>query len=204
MSTNASVPVQDDSEAGKQRMIMSAFPTLLEKTEKQAAILLGIVNRLEDLMGENRSATEGTDIPSDVRKKAADTALTALRQLDNMMDDMQRWNAEGCQLEKVYTKYLSTATDLADSHLIRTRQDTMPHVRYDARVYRVGENDWIACFVQGKNEYALGRGRTAYDALSDFDQHFIKGFETKGLPSRRLEEPSRAKKKPSARRTLKK
>lgn len=197
MSTTASVPVPSDSESTRQQQILTAFPTLLEKTEKQMAILLGIVNRLEDLISEDTSSDGGTEFPEEVRKKAIGTTLMALHQIDNSIEDMKRWSAEGDALELTYKRYLNTAADLADSHLIRTRQDTLPHVRYSAKLYRVDTNSWVACFTQGRDEYLLGQGPTAYDALKDFDLRFLKGFDPKSLPVV-------AKKKSSPRKVLKK
>lgn len=209
MSSTASVPVPSDSESTRQQQIMTAFPTLLEKTEKQMAILLGIVNRLEDIISEDNSSDGGPEFPEEVRKKAIGTTLMALHQIDNSIEDMKRWSAEGDALEQTYKRYLNTAADLADSHLIRTRQDTMPHVRYSAKLYRLDINDWMACLVSGKDELPLGRGPTAADAYRDFDLRFLKGFDPANLrgSSEEIEEEATVvvpKKRKSPRKALKK
>ncbi len=198
MSTTASVPIPSDSESSRQQQILTAFPTLLEKTEKQMGILLGTVNRLEDLVCENKSISEGSEVPPEVRKKAIETTILALHQIDIVIDDMKRWNADEGALETTYKRYLNTAADFADANLIHKRQDSLPHIRYKAKLYRVEINDWIACYVEGKTEHAIGRGPTVSDALKDFDVHFLKGFEPVKLPAvtpKRKSSPRKALKK---------
>jgi len=207
MSSTASVPVPSDSESTNQQRILTAFPTLLEKTEKQLAILLGIVNRLGDHVYDSDDR-EAVVMPEEIRKKAIGTTLMALHQIDNAIEDMKRWNAEGDALETTYKRYLNTAADLADSHLIRTRQDTLPHVRYNTKLYRLDVNDWMACLVSGKDELPLGRGPTAADAFRDFDLRFLKGFDPANLKgsTEEIEEEAAAvaPKKKSPRKALKK
>lgn len=183
MAQTSTAQFPADSEGQKHATLMAVFPTFLEKTEKQLAMLTGIVNRLEDIMVRKSTlGGETVEFPEEVVKTATDVSVKALHQVDNIIDDMVRWTISPDRLENIYEKYLTRSVDLQESMLVRSKISCFPHIVYGAEVFQIGENEWAAVMNSGKDAYVMGKGATAYDALRDFDACFLNGQVIKDTP----------------------
>ena len=166
-----------DFERDKLASVQAVFPTKLETTERQLVILTGVINRLEDVMVKKTSLGEGSvEFPEELVKKATDVSIQALHQVEEIMNDMCRWNLQTTPMEDLYRRYLGRAVDIQEAQLTHAKVSCFPHMLHNAEVYQVADTEWVATLGTGKNEYVLGRGTTAYDALRDFDHKFLNGY----------------------------
>lgn len=180
MPSKAAVPIQSDNQGAREQQAITIFPTLIERTERQVEMLMTIIDGLDNHCFKAPEGSTGwQDCPPELAKAAISTSVSALAQLDNIIDDMSRWDGSGGLLEQSYGRYLETAARLSEAHMFNVSQSTLPHVRYGATVLRVDVNDWIAVLGAGTNKEVLGRGPTVHDALRDFDKKFLQGFDPK-------------------------
>jgi hypothetical protein len=156
----------------------AAFPTVLEKTDVQLRMLMGVYRGMEEVMSSSDRA-DYNQYPNDVVQKASGTAIMALHQIDNILDDPRRWSVDESDLEKNYTACLKSAAAITDAQVIRAKLDSMPHVRHGARLARVGLNDWVAVLGTGDGQQVLGRGPSPQAALDAFDRVFLQGIDPK-------------------------
>lgn len=196
MPSKARIPIRPDVRGANESHAETIFPTLIERTERQVDMLLSIVDCLENhcfKAPENPTRESNwQECSPELAKKAEATAIAALGQLDNIIDDMSRWDAAGGALEQTYTRYLENAARLSEASALNAQQSTLPHARYGCSLIRVDLNDWVAVLGSGTKEQVMGRGPTAYDALKDFDRKFLQGFD----PASKivtLEYPTKAK-----------
>lgn len=200
MSSKVRIPITTDNQGAREQQASTIFPTLIERTERHVALLLAIVSGLE---AQCFTVPEGSqDLQTcdpELAKKALATASLALGQLDNIVEDMSRWDASGGALEQSYGRYLETAAKLSETHLFSVAQSVLPHVRYKATLLRVDVNDWVALIGAGTNREIIGRGPTVHDALRDFDKNFLHGFD----PSENVVELARVPKQKPVKKSSK-
>lgn len=199
MPSKARIPIQADNQGAREQQAQTIFPTLIERTERQVDMLLSIVDGLENCSFKGREGSDETrwsDCSPELMAKATQTTINALSQLDNIIDDMSRWNADGGLLEQSYGRYLESAAKLSEVNLLNAQQSTRPHARYGCSLVRIDLNDWVAVLGAGTKEQVMGRGPTAYDALHDFDKKFLQGFDPSSKIER-LQYPTKSKPKTS-------
>jgi len=204
MPSKARIPIRPDNQGAREAHAETIFPTLIERTERQVDMLLSVVDCLENhcfKSPENPTRESNwQECSPELAKKAEATAIMALGQIDNIIEDMSRWNAAGGALEQSYARYLENAARLSEASMLNAQQSTLPHARYGCHLIRVDLNDWVAVLGSGTNEQVMGRGPTAYDALNDFDKKFLQGFDpaSKMLT---LAQPAKAKTVKKSRKT---
>jgi len=179
MPSKAQIPIRTDNQGAREHQALTIFPTLIERTERQVDVLLTVLDKLENFTFKGREDDKASwsDCAPELAAKATSTSLHALSQLDNILDDMSRWDSSGGALEQSYNRYLENAAKASEASLFHVAQSNAPHIRHKAVLVRVDLNDWVSVIGAGTNQQVLGRGPTPYDALRDFDEKFLHGFD---------------------------
>lgn len=157
---------------------------LLEKTGTQLEMLCETLYRVQQIASEPRSVSEGYEHPEELRKKASDSAIRILHQIDNIVEDMPRWGNQQSALEKHYTAMIHASAEAQQAVAFKAQMDSLPHARFNVHLREVGGN-WGAYLVQNGAATLIGAGRTPQLALNDFDMNFIEGAEAQEKPRKK-------------------
>jgi hypothetical protein len=157
---------------------------LLEKTGAQLGILCDTLNRVQQICSEPRGVAEGYEHPEELRKKAADTSIRILHQIDNIVEDMPRWGNAPSALEKHYTAMIHASAEAQQAVAFKAQMDSLPHARFNVHLHEA-EGKWGAYLVQNGGATLLGAGVTPQLALNDFDMNFIEGAEAQKKPRKK-------------------
>jgi hypothetical protein len=148
---------------------------LLEKTGSQLEMLCETLNQVQRIASEPRGVAEGYEHPEELRKKAADSAIRILHQIDNIVEDMPRWGNQASQLEKHYTAMIRASAEAQDAVAFKAQMDSLPHARVNVHLHQSEEGRWGAYLVQNGGATLMGSGSSPQLALNDFDLNFIDG-----------------------------
>lgn len=176
----------DDGDEPKR--VQTTILTPLEKTERQLALLCRTFGSVAQYAGDSKSM-EGMDVPVELQKKATDTCIKALYQIDNLLDDMPRWSIGHSVVEKHYAHLLEHAANLQEAQAMKARLETLPSSRLPVHLHEYSEGRWGAYLVQHGKAVLVGSGPTINDALNDFNLKALEG-----------EKPSRQRKKKAPRK----
>lgn len=152
-----------------------AIHNALERTERQLSMLGRMLNTVAELASDNKSPTEGREVPLELRKKAEDSAIRLLHQIDNLTEDMQRWQGGPTPLEKQYEGLLEATAELQKASAFEAQIKCLPSARYGAHLHEYAEGRWGAYLVQRGEAKLLGSGSTPQEAVNAFDRAFVKG-----------------------------
>lgn len=165
-------------------------PSVLDRTERQVQMLVGVVQALQ---GHTISFTEPGDtkaIAEGVERKAAETTVAALHQLDNILDDQTRWGLERDPYDRAFEDMLDQNRRLVRLQTRELAARLRPSARLGAVLVPDGTGMWTA--VLPETGETLGRGTTPARALQDFDRSF---FRLKALSEREKKAPTRRRRK---------
>jgi hypothetical protein len=171
--TTAQIPSSDKTPA-KLRI-----ENLLEKTGAQLSMLCETLIRVQQIASEPRSVSEGYEHPEELRKKASDTSIRILHQIDNLVEDMPRWGSAPSALEKHYTEMIEAAAESQQAAAFKAQLDSLPHARCNVHLRQNSDGLWEAYLVQSGAAVRMGVGESPQLALNDFDLNFIEGEKQK-------------------------
>lgn len=150
-----------------QRMSAAAYttPNRLDKTTVQVRNLLEIVDHLKDFTAPHTSSDFGKT--AEPHKEAVEAALKttslALAQLDNIIDDMSRWNLSSDPLEDLHGR-------LVETQIGGLEHARKPSTRYLPALVRLQNGRWGAVLAQSGE--LIATGVNPGDALRAFDEAF--------------------------------
>lgn len=177
-----------------------SIENILERTKAQLSMLQSALSLTADIAVESKSPTEGEEVPKELRDKASDSSIRILHQIDNIVEDMQRWGNVTSQIEKSYVKLIGAAAETQEALAIKAKLDTLPHARHDVHLRESEPGLWEAYLVQHGQAVKMGHGPTAQDALTEFDRLFLVGEQEKKAvgPKQKKAVKPKAKKDPQA------
>lgn len=158
---------------------------LIEKTGTQLEMLCETLNRVQQIASEPRSVSEGYEHPEDLRKKAADSAIRILHQIDNIVEDMPRWGSQPSKLEQHYADMIAASAEAQEAVAFKAQMDSLPHARVNVHLHEVSKGRWGAYLVQNGSATLMGAGTSPQLALNDFDLNFIEGEEALKKPKKK-------------------
>ncbi len=182
----------DSPEHHKSSAASYTAPNRLEKTAVQTRTLLEIVGALKDFTAPAASSDFGktAEPHAEVVKAAVKTTELALAQLDNIIDDMARWNLAPDPLEQVHEK-------LVENQIAGLQAARKPSNRYLPALAQLQSGKWAAVLPQSGE--IIGTGETPGDALRAFDDAFeALTLSAKGKVARGAEIPPDAPPAPPA------
>lgn len=165
---------------------------LLERTERQLTMLGRMLNTVSELAEDNKSLSEGTERPPELKKKAEDSALRILHQIDNLIEDMPRWGSAPSAMEKHYTDLLKATAEMQRAKAFEAQIKSLPSSRHPLHLHEYSEGRWGAYLVQHGEARLLGSGRSPQEAINAFDRNFIEPEEAEKVENK----PRQTKKKP--------
>lgn len=158
-----------------------------DPTVSQIGTLLAIVGVTKEYLIVPTEVSSTREIHPDARAAAASSCVMAFGQLDNILNDMSRWqggagNLEKCRRELI-TEHTRTAKLLAQAHSEARR----PSVLLSPALLPQEDGTWSAVMLE--SGVTLGRGVTPEKALEDFDKNFVTARKqqevVEGRPKRR-------------------
>lgn len=183
-----------------QRHSMAGYttPNRLDKTTVQVRNLLEIIASLKDFTAPEPSPLNSPSPHPEVVAASVKTTEMALSQLDNIIEDMSRWNLSTDPLETVHER-------LVEAQIRNLEQSRKPSTRYMPAIARLSSGRWAAIMAQSGE--VIATGDTPGDALKAFDEAFdavllsAQGKLARGAPF--PEEQPPAEQKPVRRRRKK-
>lgn len=187
-----------DSGAGKLAAFQS--PSDLEKTQIQLSSLLTCVQALKDFTIHHESSGESSLPGSSVTKKvdadllaaANKTTIMLLHQIDNIVEDMSRWNLAEGALERAHVELLQANAKLMQLGAEEVALRQRPSGRINPSLVSHG-GQWLALLPDSGDP--LGSGPSPQAALDDFDKNFLRIYNnakqrlTKAVRKPRKENP---------------
>ena len=152
------------------------FDNVLDKTEKHLAMLCRAFGSIAQYSGESK-ALDGMEIPEELKKKATDSCVQLLHQVDNVVNDMARWTLAPSVVEKHYAEALRHAAALTEAQTMQARIATLPSSRLPMHLHQYAEGRWGAYLVQNGAATLIGSGKTIQDAINDFDMNVLEAPE---------------------------
>ena len=134
-----------------------------------------MLNTVAELAGDNKSISEGTDMPADVKKKASDSVERLLHQIDNVVEDMPRWSSAASRMEQHYETLLNATAELQKASAFEAQIKCLPSSRHSVHLHESEEGLWGAYLVQNGAATLVGSGSSPQDALHSFDRNFVGG-----------------------------
>lgn len=158
--------------------VASVFHSLdpLERTSVQIKQLRAMAEIAGPFVAQTRNPVEGADVHPDVYKKAADTVVMILHQIDTLVNDQPRWAASGGESEEAAKKMLEAEHQRAVAETERNREAVRPFFFLKAKLFRTPGGAFLAI---NDTESVHAHGATAEEAVRNFDQAF---FELRHLP----------------------
>jgi len=176
--SNSNIP-QPDGSPSSSPLLKFDVPSATEQTVSQVNCLLRVVEEVGAFTVEDNDPVDGTDNDVEVQKKASDTVVQALHQLDNILNDAGRWTVRRSESEMAHTDYLMASTRFQE---VLTREARRPFRRLQAEVGQLRSNKgWVACLQQAGMHPLMAAGRTPEAAMRAFDRLIEEGFETFNL-----------------------
>lgn len=141
-------------------------PNRLDKTTVQVRNLLEIVDHLKDFTAPHTSSDFGKT--AEPNKEAVDAAVKtttmALAQLDNIIEDMARWNLSSDPLEDLHGR-------LVETQITNLEHARKPSFRYMPALAELQDGRWGAFLPQTGGLIAVGDDPGS--ALRAFDEAFV-------------------------------
>jgi len=154
-----------------QRGVSAIFHSLdpLERTGAQIQLLRNVIESAGAFVFENNHPVEGRAVNADVARASAHTIELALSQLNNIVDDQQRWMSTGGEAEKASKDLLESEKARIDSETKMQREVVRPFHMLRAKVYRSTSGQVLAVN-DTQSIYAFGD--TADEASRNFDKAY--------------------------------
>lgn len=156
-------------------------PSELEQTASQVGVLLKIVEEVGAFTEDAKGLSDGVDHDETVKEKAVDTVVQALHQLDNVLNQQDRWVVKTSRLEATHTALLEESFRL---QALATKEAKRPYRRLGAEIGKLRDGSgWAAIAQQDGMPPLVAAGRTPDEAMRNFDRLVEDGYETFDMAS---------------------
>lgn len=178
------------------------IPSLLERTGQQLAILRGVLEDVAALAGEDRIGSDGgVDLPEDLQTKAADSAVRILHQIDNIVEDMVRWDSGKSVVEKQYEELLKAAAEQKQAEAFNEKLNALPSSRLPIHLHQYAEGRWGAYLVQNGAASLVASSNSIQGALDEFNRVALLGDFQQEKAGHAEPKPSRSKRGPKGKKS---